>query len=175
MCIFFSFLKNSLLFLFQKMWKLHTHTHTHYICIQTYMLIYLLLMSIIMYMVCIPAQSCPTLCDVVNCSLLGSSVHGILQATIPEWVAVSFSRGYSWPRNWTGVSCNSVHWQLDSSITEPQGKPISIINSGKIDIKTDITAVMAVGFVLRIKCLNVTLKRGERLGRKYLTISFIGI
>ena len=39
------------------------------------------------------AQSCPTLCDPVDYSLPGSSVHGIFQARILEWVAVSFSRG----------------------------------------------------------------------------------
>ena len=39
------------------------------------------------------AQSCPTLCDPVDCSPPGSSVHGILQARILEWVAISFSRG----------------------------------------------------------------------------------
>ena len=41
------------------------------------------------------AQSCPTLCDPMDCSLSGSSIHGILQARILEWVAVSFSRGAS--------------------------------------------------------------------------------
>ena len=40
-------------------------------------------------------QSCPTLCDPMNCSPPGSSVHGILQASILEWVAISFSRGSS--------------------------------------------------------------------------------
>ena len=41
------------------------------------------------------AQLCPTLCDPVDCSPLGSSVHGILPARILEWVAISFSRGSS--------------------------------------------------------------------------------
>ena len=41
------------------------------------------------------AQSCPTLCDPMDCSLPGSSIHGILQARILEWVAISFSRGSS--------------------------------------------------------------------------------
>ena len=50
------------------------------------------------------AQSCPTLCDPVDCSLPGSSVHGILQARILEWVAISFSRGSSRPRDRTRVS-----------------------------------------------------------------------
>ena len=39
------------------------------------------------------AQLCPTLCNHMDCSLPGSSVHGILQAEILEWIAVSFSRG----------------------------------------------------------------------------------
>ena len=50
------------------------------------------------------AQSCPTLCDPMDCSLPGFSVHGIFQARVLEWVAISFSRGYSWPRGWTQVS-----------------------------------------------------------------------
>ena len=50
------------------------------------------------------AQSCPTLCDPVDGSPPGSSVHGILQARILEWVAISFSRGSSRPRDRTQVS-----------------------------------------------------------------------
>ena len=46
-------------------------------------------------------QSCPTLCNPMDCSLPGSSVHGILQARILEWVAVSSSRGSSQPRDRT--------------------------------------------------------------------------
>ena len=44
-------------------------------------------------------QLCPTLCNPMDCSLLDSSVHGILQARILEWVAVPFSRGSSQPRD----------------------------------------------------------------------------
>ena len=40
-------------------------------------------------------QSCPTLCDPMDCSLPGSSVHGIFQAIVLEWIAISFSRGSS--------------------------------------------------------------------------------
>ena len=50
------------------------------------------------------AQSCPTLCDPMDCSLSGSSIHGIFQARVLEWIAISFSRGSSWPRNRTQVS-----------------------------------------------------------------------
>ena len=50
------------------------------------------------------AQSCPTLCDPVDCDLLGFSVHGILEARILEWIAISFPRGSSQPRDQTQVS-----------------------------------------------------------------------
>ena len=44
------------------------------------------------------AQLCPTLCDPMDCSPPGSSIHGIFQARVLEWVAISFSRGSSQPR-----------------------------------------------------------------------------
>ena len=50
------------------------------------------------------AQSCPTLCDPMDCSLPGSSIHGVFQARILEWVAISFSSRSSRPRDWTQVS-----------------------------------------------------------------------
>ena len=50
------------------------------------------------------AQSCLTLCNPVDCSLPGSSVHGILQSRILEWVTISFSRGSSRPGDQTRVS-----------------------------------------------------------------------
>ena len=51
------------------------------------------------------AHSCLTLCNPMDCSLPGSSLHGILQARVLEWVAISFSRGSSWSRDRTWVSC----------------------------------------------------------------------
>ena len=56
-------------------------------------------------MMCEVTQLCPPLCDPMNCSPPGSFVHGILQARVLEWIAISFSRGYSWPRDRTRVSC----------------------------------------------------------------------
>ena len=50
------------------------------------------------------AQLCLTLRDPMDCSLPGSSIHGIFQARVLEWVAISFSRGSSWPRDRTQVS-----------------------------------------------------------------------
>ena len=60
------------------------------------------------------AQSCPTLCNPMDCI-----VPGILQARILEWVAFSFSRGFSQPRDWPRSSA----LQADSLPAEPQGKP----------------------------------------------------
>ena len=60
-----------------------------------------------------------SLCYSMDCSLPGSSVHGILQAGILEWIAVPFSRGSSQPRNQTW----SPTLQVDSLSAEPQGKP----------------------------------------------------
>ena len=51
------------------------------------------------------AQSCPSLCgNPMDCSLPSFSVHGIFQARVLEWVAISFSRGSSWLRDQTQVS-----------------------------------------------------------------------
>ena len=55
----------------------------------------------------IGSQSTP--CEHMDYSPPGSSVHGILQARILEWVAIPFSRGSSQPRYWTWVSCNAGH------------------------------------------------------------------
>ena len=62
--------------------------------------------SICMLGICVQSlQSCPTLCDPVDWSPPGSSVLGILQARILEWVAMPSSRGSSLPRDRTWVSC----------------------------------------------------------------------
>ena len=54
---------------------------------------------------CLVAKLWPTLCDPMDCGLPGFSVHGISQTSILEWVAISFSMGSSWPRDWTHISC----------------------------------------------------------------------
>ena len=61
----------------------HTHTHTHVVLV---------------------SQLCLTLCDTMDSSPPDSSVHGILQARILEWVAISFSKGSSQPRECIQVS-----------------------------------------------------------------------
>ena len=66
------------------------------------------------------AQPCLTLCDPIDCSPPGSSVLGILQARILEWVALSFSRGSSWPRDGTLVSCIAASFFTTWAIREAQ-------------------------------------------------------
>ena len=72
----------------------HTHTHTS---------IYREICAVLGLV----TQSCPTLSDAMDCSPPGSSVQGILQARILEWVAMSSSRGSSQPRDQTQVSCTA--------------------------------------------------------------------
>ena len=54
---------------------------------------------------CLLLRLCPALCDPVDCSLPGSSVHGVSQARTLEWVAISFLRASSRPRDQTWASC----------------------------------------------------------------------
>ena len=67
-------------------------------------------------------QSCLTLCNLMSCSPAGSSAHGILRSRTLEWVAIPFSRGSSWPRDRTPISCVSC---IASGFftAEPPGKP----------------------------------------------------
>ena len=67
--------------------------------------------------------SCLTLCDPVDCSPPGSSVHAILQARILKWVAVLFCRGSSQSRDRTRVSYVYLYWQAGSLPLAPPGKP----------------------------------------------------
>ena len=65
---------------------------------------------------CLVAKLCPTLCNPLDCSPPGSSIHGILQARILECITISFSRRYSWPRDQSHVSCIGrrilYHWAI---------------------------------------------------------------
>ena len=78
------------------LYTIHTHTHTHTV-----------------------TQLCPTLCDPVDCCLPGSSMHSISQAGILEWVAISFFKGSSRPRDQTRVSRVSCRFA-------PPGKPVYV-------------------------------------------------
>ena len=69
-------------------------------------------------------QSCPTLCDPMDCSLPGSSVHGILQARTLKWIAIPFSGGSSWPKDRARVSCSAgrffIVWATRDALIYPQ-------------------------------------------------------
>ena len=77
-------------------------------------------------LVCPLSLSHALLCDSINCSPPGSSIHGILQARILEWVAISFSKGSSWPRDWTNVSWISCTGRQIFYFCAP-GKPRTVV------------------------------------------------
>ena len=83
---------------------------------------------------CLVTQLCLALCNPMDCSLPGSSVNGILQARILEWVATSSSRGSSWPRDRTPVSCITGRFFTVWATREAQTLPdLVIINSAVMD------------------------------------------
>jgi len=76
------------------------------------------------------AKLCLTLYDPRDCSPPGSSVHGISQARILEWVAISFSRASSQPRDWTRVSCSAGRFFTAGSPGKPKsGNNSRVLNS----------------------------------------------
>ena len=84
--------------------------------------------------VCVRVRACAlslqlrlTLCSPMDCSPPGSSVHGVLQARILDWVSMPSSRGSSQPRNHTYICL--LHWQAGSSQLVPLGKPITFKGS----------------------------------------------
>ena len=84
------------------------------------------------------AQSCPILCDPVDCSLPGSSIHGILQARILEWVAISFSRGSSRPRDQTQVSrIGGRRFNLWATREAP--RVLNIVNIAAMNIEVNVS------------------------------------
>ena len=72
---------------------------------------------------CLVAELCSTLCDSMDCSPPGSSVHGIVQARILEWVAMFPSRGSSQPRDQTQISCIGrwilCRWATREALVQP--------------------------------------------------------
>ena len=89
-------------------WWIFTNLHkpSHDVCKSSHHAAHLKLI-----LACLVAQSCQTLCDSVDCSLPGSSVHGIIQARILEWVATASSRGSSQPTQ--GLNPCLLHCRVD--------------------------------------------------------------
>ena len=94
--------------------------------------------SVTTYHVCVYAQSlqsCLTLCNPMNCSLPCSSVHGILQARILEWVSMHSSRGSSQSRDrtricWASGEAHNLPHLLLVTFIFPSGTPVKILTSG---------------------------------------------
>ena len=96
-------------------WILEHLTHWQLICTPSVTFCSWYLLTAVKVLV---AQSCPTLCDPMGRDPPGSSVHGILQARVPESVAIPFSCGTSWPRN-----PMSSALQVDSLLPQSPRKP----------------------------------------------------
>ena len=82
---------------------MYTHTHTYNMCV---------VLSVYLVVQCFP-----TLCDPMDCAP-DSFIHGIFQARILEWVAITFSRGSSQPRDWTLVSCITRRFFTVSAVAQ---------------------------------------------------------
>ena len=94
------------------------------------------------------AQLCLTLCNPMDYSLPGSSVNEISQARILEWVAISFSRVSSQPRDWTHISCIGRQAFLTFT-TEPPRKP-----------KLPLRRWVSLSEEIRFKCFTALDRRG---------------
>ena len=104
---------------------------------------------------CSVAKSCLTRCDPMDCSLQGSSVHGICQARILEWVSISPTRDLLNP----GIEPLPwlLHWQADFFTTEPPGKPLSPTDTRCLCLgpRVNLTKIF---MLLRVMCRNVLWK-----------------
>ena len=109
-------------------------------------------------------QSCLTLCDSMDCNSPGSSVHGILQARIQDWVPVSFTSGSSWPKDWTWVSpkLQADFYHLNERFREPLPGKGYLGWKPRYDLNK-IHFNNAVGMANRFKRLNLIDKVPEEL------------
>ena len=104
---------------------------------------------------CVCAQLlhlCPTLWDPMDCSPPGSSVHGILQARILEWIAMPSSRGPSQPRDRTQLSCLT-----DSLLAESPRKVTSMVSFNS----NSVLQYLFFSDCVSAKCILVSVKESE--------------
>ena len=112
----------------------------------------------LMCCMCLATQSRLTPCNPMDCSPPGSSVHGILQARILEWVAIPSSRGSSQPRNRTGISCicRQILYQL-SYQGRPQPPAVPQSNSGlSVSPRNASTGVFSFGERFKIAVCSLS-------------------
>ena len=99
---------------------------------------------------CSVAKLCLILCNPMDCSLPGSSVHGISQARILEQVAISFSRGSFWPRDWTHISCIScISRQIHFFTTAPPRKVLEGLGSAYFRLSSKILTLLSKWWIER--------------------------
>ena len=103
------------------------------------------------------AQLCPTLCDPMDGSLPGSSIHGIFQARVLEWVAISFSRGTFLTQ---GSNPGLPHCRQTLYSLKHQGGLDSLLKSRNITLPAKFHLVKAMVFpVVKYGCESWTIKR----------------
>ena len=117
-------------------------------------------------------HSCPTLCDPIDCSPWASSVHGMLQARILEWVAMPFSRGSSRSRDQTWVSCDSCI-AGGFFTAEPQGRPFNQCRESVIVDNWKLTLFFSLWGEVLISVLNdLTPIEGKSHSHLFFFLSF---
>ena len=119
---------------------------------------------------------CPTLCDPVDCSLRGSSIHRILQARILEWVAISFSRESSQPRNRTQVSHIAGRCFTLPREGKPQGNQASHQGNPKRGVMPSYPEASLLGSTLAERCSHTLGRtwRYTKYGLRTRQIKMIG-
>ena len=124
----------------------HTAQHGHFRCVQWLSRVWL--------------------CKPMDYSPPGSTVHGTLQARILEWVAILFSRGSSWPRDWTRISCTiggffTIRATRERTNNERENKSIIItcMICERLELQSSLVALVLLNIGLRINvCQNISKK-----------------
>ena len=110
---------------------------------------------LITFFLLLHAQSCLTLCDALDYSPPDSSVHGISQARILEWVIISYVRGSSQPRDWTCISCTA-----DDSLPLSHWEALSQLYLALIEGKENDTVIVLISlFINSIQKKNQELQK----------------
>ena len=96
-------------------------------------------------------QLCPTFCNPMDCSPPGSSVLGIFQAKILEWVAIAFSRGSSQPRDQTQVSCTAGRFFTDEGKPNPNQQTRDSLWSTSVFILSSLYSLLTTCSILGLE------------------------
>ena len=121
-------------------------------------------------------------CNPMDCSPLGSSVHGILQAKILEWAAIHFSRGSSWPRDQICISCIAGRFFFFFfNHLSHQGNPVSLLAFMQTDLFLEhkllhVTCLNFTFFATQFICflLQKEFSNHQRLGSLFFFCKFCG-